>query len=226
MAEQLTFELPVKPALGRGDFFVSEANAVAVAMLEATDTWPLSKQVLIGGEGSGKTHLVHVWAAQTGARIIPAHDLAALDPSVPDTACAVEDADRIAGDGRAERALLHLHNLLQVRHLPLLITARARPRDWGLSLPDLASRMQGASVVRLERPDEALLGAVMLKFFTDRQLQVQPNLLAYLLRRIDRSFAAAGRVVEAMDRAALSQSRALTRSLAATVLDKMARRDA
>ena len=79
----------------------------------------------------------------------------------------------------------------------------------------------GTSVVQLPAPDEQLLGVVMLKLFADRQLQVPPNLVEYLLRRMDRSFAAARQLVENLDRAALSQNRAVTRPLARAVLDKL-----
>jgi len=226
LTEQLAFDLPVKPALGREDFLVSEANANAVATLEATDRWPLAKLILLGGEGSGKTHLAHVWAAETEARILTAETLREFVPSGIATPCAVEDADRIAGDAGAEQALFHLHNILQADRKPLLITSRKAPRDWNLRLPDLASRMRETPVARLDMPDDALLGAVMLKLFTDRQLRVQPNLLPYLLRRIDRSFGAARETVVALDRAALSQNRAVTRQLAATVLDNIRSGDA
>lgn len=221
MAEQLIFDLPAKPALGREDFFVSDGNAVAVATLAAVDSWPLSKQLLIGEDGSGKTHLAHVWAAETGARIVAANALRGLDLSDPQTPIVVEDADRIAGRPDDEVALFHLHNVMLERRRPLLLTARSAPRDWGLTLPDLASRMQGTSVVQLPAPDEQLLGVVMLKLFADRQLQVPPNLVEYLLRRMDRSFAAARQLVENLDRAALSQNRAVTRPLARAVLDKL-----
>jgi len=223
---QLAFDLPVKPALGREDFLVSEANANAVATLEATDCWPLPKQILVGREGSGKTHLAHVWAAETGARIVTVETLHESVSSTVTTPCAVEDADRVAGDAEAEQALFHLHNMLQAARKPLLITARKAPRDWNLLLPDLISRIRETPVATLDMPDDTLLGAVMVKLFADRQLQVQPNLLPYLLRRIDRSFGAAREVVAALDRAALSQNRAVTRQLAATVLDKIRGGDA
>ncbi len=226
MAEQLIFDLPVKPALGREDFLISGANSIAVAALEATESWPLSKQMLIGAKGSGKSHLAHVWAAETGAAILSVEALTKLNPSTIETACVVEDANRAAGDATAESALFHLHNILQANRAPLLITARNSPRDWGLSLADLTSRMQATPVVRLDMPDEALLGAVMLKLFADRQLRVQPNLLQYLLPRTERSFDAARRLVDALDRAALSQNRAVTRALAGAVLDKMRAADA
>ena len=221
MAEQLTFRLPARPALGRGDFFVSPANEAAVAVVSDDGSWPLGKLALVGPEGAGKTHLAHVWAAETGARIVAAADLAATD--LPRLAAqgraVVEDMDRAAGEPEAERALFHLHNLLQSGGGRLLLTARARPARWPVALPDLRSRVAGMAVTELAPPDDALLSAVLVKLFADRQIAVAPPVVAYLAARIDRAFAAAHDIVERLDRAALSEGRPVTRALAARLLD-------
>jgi len=220
MAQQLSFDLPVRPALGREDFFVSPANAEAVAMIEGWQGWPSRKLILAGPAGAGKTHLTHVWAALSGARIIGGHDLPDADiPTLAQGPVAVEDAHLIAGDRAAEDALFHLHNLTLAEGYTLLITARTAPHLWGLTLPDLASRMQGTLLTELRAPDDALLSAVLMKLFADRQLSPSPDTIPYLARRIERSFDAARETVEALDRAALAQGRAITRSLAARVLD-------
>lgn len=224
MTGQLAFDLPVRPALGRGDFLVAAPNALALAAIEADGEWPQGKLVLVGPAGAGKTHLAHVWAAAAGARVITGAELAEAD--IPALALAgrvaVEDADRIAGDREAEAALFHLHNLLLAEGGRLLLTARTAPRRWGLSLPDLASRVEAASVAAIEAPDDALLAAVLVKLFGDRQLAVAPALIPYLVARMERSFDAANRLVAALDAAALAAGRPVTRALAAAVLDSPA----
>ena len=217
MARQLAFDLPVRPALGREDFFVSPANELALAALDAGN-WPQGKMLLLGPEGAGKSHLAQVWAGDTGARVIAAADLAARPLADPGP-MVVEDADRIAGDRAAETALFHLHNHLLAAQAPLLMTARRAPAHWGLTLPDLKSRMEATAVAELLPPDDALLSAVCLKLFADRQVQVTPNLIQWLIRRIDRSFAAAREAVATLDAAALQRGRSVTRALAAEVLD-------
>jgi chromosomal replication initiation ATPase DnaA len=218
MAAQLTFDLPVRPALGRGDFLVSPANAWAVAALEASAAWPDGKMLLIGPAGSGKTHLALVWAGQSGAFVQAARDLAGTDlPEV--AALVIEDADAVAGDAGLEAALFHLHNHMASRKGQLLLTASRAPRDWGLNLPDLLSRMEATAAVTLQPPDDALLGAVLVKLFADRQLQVSPNLIPWLVGRIDRSFATAQAIVAALDATALATRRPITRALASELLD-------
>lgn len=220
MTGQLAFDLAVRPALSRGDFFISPANALALASLDGWRDWPRGKMVLVGPSGSGKTHLAHVWAAQTGAELIPAGSLTAMDlPSLAATgAVAVEDADRIAGDAAAEEALFHLHNLLIDLGGKLLITAASPPRDWGLVLPDLKSRMQAAAVTRLEPPDDALLSAMLVKLFADRQIVVPPMLIPWLVARMDRSCDAARALVAALDARSLAVRRPISRQMAADLL--------
>lgn len=220
MSEQLSFDLPVRTALGRDDFFVSPANAMALAMIESWPTWAGRKLLLIGPEGSGKTHLTHVWAALTGAQIIPAIDLAHADiPALAQGPVAVEDVPAIAGNPEAQTALFHLHNLVLAEGQPLLLTGQSEPGLWGLSLPDLLSRLQGTGVARLDQPDDVLLSALLAKLFADRQLTPTPGLITYLTRRIDRSYDAALAIVEQLDRAALSRGRKLSRALAVEVLE-------
>jgi len=220
MSRQLSFDLPVRTALGRGDFFVSGANAAAVAAIEGWRGWPLGKLVLSGPKGAGKTHLSHVWAALSGATLLPSSDLSGADiPALTRAPIVVEDADRIAGNAQAEAALFHLHNLALAEGAALLLTGRTPPARWGVALPDLASRLQATQVARLDPPDDALLSALLAKLFADRQLWPSPETIAFLTRRIERSFDAAQRVVAELDRAALEEQRPLTRALASKVLD-------
>lgn len=224
MSRQLPLDLPHRAALGRDDFFVAPPNALAVAMVDGWADWPQGKLVLIGPEGAGKTHLAHVWAARSGAPVIDAAALAGADiPTLAEGgAVAVEDADRIAGDRVAETALFHLHNMVLAEGGGLLVTARRAPRDWSLALPDLQSRLLAAQVARLEPPDDQLLAAVLVKLFADRQLAVSPRLIPYLVGRIERSFAAARRIVERLDNEGLARGREIGVNLAGQLLDNPA----
>jgi chromosomal replication initiation ATPase DnaA len=222
MSTQLSFDLPARTALGRDDFFISPSNALAVAMIDTPDTWSNGKLLLIGPKGSGKTHLAHVWAAQSGARIISA--LTLQEDDVPDllrTPLVIEDIDQITKDHALETALFHLHNLAQAEGRALLLTAKFQPQHWGLTLPDLASRLQAIQTATLEAPDDTLLTAVLMKLFADRQLNPAPDVIPFLALRIDRSFAAAQQVVAALDKAALDAGRAITRAFASAALDKI-----
>ncbi|WP_050523667.1 P-loop NTPase family protein [Pseudorhodobacter wandonensis] len=221
MTRQLVLDLPHRTALGRGDFFVSSTNAQALAALDAWRDWPGGKMVLIGPPASGKTHLAHVWANASRAALHPACELATADIAAlgAKPAVVVEDCEVLPRHPNAQEALFHLHNLLAAKGAALLMTAASAPRDWGLTLADLQSRVQAASVTRLEAPDDPLLSAVLIKLFADRQITVSPTLIAYLLPRMERSFAAARALVAKLDAEALARGTGVSRALAATVLD-------
>jgi chromosomal replication initiation ATPase DnaA len=217
---QLALDLPARPALGRTAFFVAEPNRLALAQIDAWPAWPGGRLALTGPEGSGKTHLAHVWAARAGARVLAADAAADLELATlaGDAAIAVEDVDRSAGDRAVEVALFHLCNHLAAGRGSLLVSGRDAPARWPLTLPDLASRLGAAGVARLDPPDDALLAAVLVKLFADRQLAVAPGLIRYLVSRMERSFAAAETLVATLDRAGLAGRRPVTARLAAEVL--------
>lgn len=218
MSRQLAFDLPSQTTYRRADFFPTQANAEALAAIDRWQDWQGAKLLLIGPAGSGKTHLLHLWAEAAGAQVVAAAALAQADlPDLARTPVAVEDAEQIAGDAAGEAALFHLHNMMSVQGL--LISAAKPPRDWGVALPDLLSRMQAISIAALAPPDDALLSAVLVKLFSDRQITVPPNLISYLVQRMDRSLAAARVLVAQLDATALARGRPVTRALAAEVLD-------
>lgn len=222
MSRQLAFDLPLKQAQGREDFFVAPANALALATLDAPQGWPGRRMLLIGPEGAGKSHLAQIWADAEGALLLAATDLAEADiPTLATRAVVLEDAEALAGNPEAEEALFHLYNLAQAEGGTLLLTARMPPRDWGIVLPDLASRMQALASVRISPPDDALLTAVLVKLFNDRQLTVAPQLIDWLVTRMDRSLATARRLVAALDARALAEGRKISRQLAGEVLDSL-----
>jgi len=220
---QLPLDLGHRTALGRADFLVAPCNAAAVAWLDRWPQWPGPALALYGPERSGKTHLAEVWRGRTGAAMIAPASLAPA--SVAERlgkarAAVIDDAD--AAD---EEALLHLYNLLAERQGHLLIVARRPPARWHIALADLRSRLLSAPTVAVEAPDEAVLGAVLVKLFADRQLIVGEGVIPYLLVQLDRSFAAAEAAVAALDAASLADRRAITVPLARQVLTRLGTRD-
>ena len=214
MIRQFAFDLGASESYRAADFFTSDANATAYAQVMGGH-WPGRRLLLIGPSGAGKSHLAHIWADIAQAQILTASDLGSVALVAVVGAVVVEDAQDLAGKPAAEEALFHLWNRVAG---DLLITAKDPPRDWGLRLPDLFSRMQSLAIARLTPPDDALLAAVLVKLFADRQVEVQPNLIAFLVARMERSVAAARAVVAALDARALALGRPITRGMAADLL--------
>ena len=217
MPQQLAFEWPVGVARGPEDFFVATPNAEAFALVEAPQTWPDGKLMLTGPEGSGKSHLARIFQTQNAAVLLSADTLgSATQYDTP--AVIVEDLHLLST--KDEVTLFHLHNNLRAAGIPLLLTSSLPATALSIALPDLASRLQATTTVQIAAPDDALLSALLMKLFADRQIAPKPELIRYLLPRIERSFAAAAAIVAALDQTALQTQRKINRALAAELLDK------
>ena len=214
---QLGLELPYRPALGRADFLVSDCNAAALGWIERWPDWPGHALVLYGPEGCGKSHLAHLWCERAGAQLVPGRELSEWEPRSISPAIAVDDADRAS-----EIALLHLFNSCAEAGAGLLVVARNAPSAWPIALPDLASRLRAAPAIGVAPPDDPLLAAVLVKHFADRQLRVMPTVIAYLVRRMERSFAAAAMLSARLDRLALAEGRPIGLALARRALAEFA----
>jgi chromosomal replication initiation ATPase DnaA len=212
---QLTFDWPTGIALGADDFFVSDANAQAYAMVQSPATWPDRKLVLVGPHGCGKTHLAKVAATSLNASLHSAKALPEL--SQAGAAIVIEDMHHLPDT--AQEHMFHLHNHLRHTGGTLLMTATTPPTRWHIGLADLASRMQATAIATIDAPDDALLQALIMKLFADRQIAPQPQLIPYLARRIERSYGAVEAIVDLLDRTAMQHGRPLTRALAASLLD-------
>ena len=220
MSEQLVLDLPHRPALGEEDFLVSASNAVAVAEIDRWPDWPHPLLVLVGPAGSGKSHLANVWRLRSGADMVAASRIsdAYVRGRNAGQPVLLEDIDRGEGD---ERAMFHLCNLAREGSFHVLVTARTPPGEWSIALPDLRSRLRSAPVAIIETPDDALLKAVLVKLFTDRQLVVEPHVVQHIAMHMERSMEAASRIVEEIDRRSLQAKRRVTRAIAAQALQAM-----
>ena len=214
---QLAFALPHAESLTRDNFLEGPANAAGLALVDSWPEWPNRIMLLVGPEGSGKSHLAAIWAEEAGARSISAHALTAA--SVPGAlvtgALVVEDLNASDFD---ERALFHLMNLAREDQAFVLITARVPPSAVQIELRDLRSRLRAVPVVSLLPPDDQLFRALIVKFCADRQMTIDESVVGYLATRIERSYAAVRRAVELLDGEALRLGRPVTRALAAELL--------
>ena len=214
---QLVFDLAHRPALGAEDFLISRSNKAAADVIDRWPHWPQASLVVVGPPRSGKTHLANVWRLKSGAARLAASELSEADIAkvASSAAVLVEDLHRGIGD---ERALFHLLNLVREHKLSMLLTSQMPAGELEPALPDLRSRLRALPLVNIEPPDEALLKAVLVKHFLDRQLTVEPHVIGYMALHMERSMEAAATLVAEIDRVALASRRKVTRALAAEIL--------
>jgi chromosomal replication initiation ATPase DnaA len=216
---QLPLDLGHAIGYSRDDLIVSDANREAVALIDRWPDWSAPVVVLAGPAGSGKSHLASIWREQSEAVFLNPADIAdnipLLDMARP---ILIDDADCGCLD---EEGLFHIINAVRGAGTTLLLTSRRFPLAWGVLLPDLASRLKAAATVEIREPDDLLLAGVVTKLFADRQIEVEPHVVQFLVRRIERSLSTAIKVVERLDHAALEQKTRITRALAAETVSAM-----
>ena len=217
MARQLTLPFPDRVTYIPDNFLPTPANAQARAWLETPKEWPAGRLALYGEGGTGKTHLLHLFAARHQALVLPAQALRHFN-DFPHTPLAIDDADAVADP----QSLLHLLNAAAEKHLPVLLAARAAPARWPSNLPDLDSRLRAVTAVELGQPDEHLLRALLARLIAQRQLRVEESVQDYLLTRLPRTGAAMREAAARLDRASLAAGRRVSRKLAAEILAGMA----
>jgi chromosomal replication initiation ATPase DnaA len=218
---QLAFRWPHSTSFAREDFLMAPSNRDALATIELWPNWASRMLMLVGPEGAGKSHLGTIWTRTAGAISLAGEDVdePALEVCAHASAVLIENADR-ARD--AEALFFHLINAGLQNNIWLLMTSRTMPDAWGLNTPDLLSRLRLAPVARLAAPDIELTEAVLFKLFSDRQLQVEPHVIAYIALRIERSLGAARELVATLDSEGLTQGRRITRRMASDALREMA----
>jgi chromosomal replication initiation ATPase DnaA len=207
--EQLPLDLPIRSAMNAAGFVVSDSNRDAMVWLDRWPDWPNGILAVYGPPGCGKTHLAHVWQARSAARF--------LEPS------ALEQLPRqenliLDGIRLPEEHLFHLINHVRAEQTGLLILDREPPARWAVRLPDLASRLASVPAVAVQPPDDRLLAAVLAKHFADRQVDVAREVIAYLVKQIERSFTAAETMARRLDREAMARRAPITIKLARDVL--------
>jgi len=212
LGEQLRLDLRQAQTFLRESFVVSACNAEAAARIDAWPRWTLGALALVGPAGAGKTHLARAWAQKAEARVAT---FASLDTEAESGGpLLIEDADR----GYTEEQLFHLLNRAGDPERGLLITARSRPATWTAALPDLRSRLNALPVVELDQPDDGVLRGALRRLFAERLIRPPPELIDYLVARMERSVPAAAALVDRLEAASCGQQRPLNRSLVREVL--------
>lgn len=218
---QLILDLGHRPASGRDDFLVAPGNASAVTHIDLWPEWTGHAIAIFGPPGCGKSHLAHVFASRSGAKVVESKDIiisSVAELIEQNTSLVIENGELLSDP----RALLHLFNAMKEKNGYLLFISRKPPSRWKVSLPDLKSRLAAIQALRIEVPDDAMIEAVLIKLFADRQLSVTPEVISYMVKRMDRAFAAARRIVDLADMESLAGQRPISVPLIKSILNASA----
>jgi chromosomal replication initiation ATPase DnaA len=216
LTSQLAFNWPGTTSSAREDFIVAPSNEKAFRLIDSWPHWPVQAVLLIGPEGAGKSHLARLWQEKAKAKWLETlEDLESAYAASFGSSFVIELEDT---ENLAETPLFHLINRAILGELFLLLTAKPDLSFDTLQLRDLHSRLRALPEVTLGPPDDMLLRALLIKHFTDRQMEVFPEVIDYMLTRIERTAAGARRAVEILDRLALAEGRRLTKAIVSRYL--------
>jgi len=174
--------------------------AAAVGAIRRWRHWPGGQLALVGEACAGKTRLVRFWASDAGAALVTGEALAHAEmdeiAKLSVLALAIDDADHPA----AALGLLAALNLCRDRGAPVLVSGRIDPAGWHSRPLDLKSRLAAMPVAHIELPDDETLAFRLREECALRHLILPDESVVYLARRVERSWAAVGRVADQIER--------------------------
>ncbi|MEM7650866.1 MAG: DnaA/Hda family protein [Pseudomonadota bacterium] len=223
-AHQIPLDLSMRPTLGRDDFHIGPSNQDAITWIDRWPDWPAPLLIISGPAASGKSHIAAVWQEKSEAVSINPETLltqTAEEIAGQGASLVLDGLDLWIGDREAETTLFHLYNIFKEEQRSFLVTSRMNPAQSDFVIADLASRFRAAPVATIKPPDDMLLGSVLIKLFSDRQLSIGNEVLSYILPRMERSFVAAKDIVANADKLAYSQKRKISIPLMRRVLSEM-----
>ncbi len=182
----------------KSDFLITGCNREAAEHLEHWGRWPVRATVLVGPRKSGRSLLGRIFAANTGGSVI-------------------DDAEI-----QSEAAIFHAWNEAQNGGMPLLILTQRAPTEWPVRLPDLKSRLGATPLVAIYDPDILLCEQLIMHLLGRRGIAVPPDVARFIAARMERTYIEIQRVVDALDQAALSSKRAITKPFAKAKLSALA----
>lgn len=212
---QLALELGHEPSHAEVDFIVGDGNRLAHAHILSFPAWHAPLTLIEGPASAGKSHLARIWAERANAGYATPETAEELSRRGGDRPLVLEDAERAGYD---EAALFHLLNQSMRDRRPLLLTARQAVANWPFETDDLKSRARLAAHFAVALSDDIQLSQMFVKLFGDRQVAVDPKIIAYLVARMERAPEEAVALAEGMDRMALERGTAITRAIAAEAL--------
>jgi chromosomal replication initiation ATPase DnaA len=223
-AQQIPLDLGCRTAQGREDFLIAPNNGAAVAWIDRWPGWPAPMLIISGPAASGKSHIAAVWKDRSKAEFLrPEMLLSKTAEQIASSAehILIDGIDPWLGERTAETTLFHLYNILKEEKRSMLVTMRMAPSHVDFAIADLASRWRAAPFAAIAEPDDALLAAVLIKLFSDRQLAVGEDVIQYVLPRMERSFKAARDIVDLADKKALAEKRRISVPLMREVLSEL-----
>ena len=168
------------------DFFVSKCNYFAFSLIETWPKWEKNILNIYGEKFSGKSHLSEIFKKKNKALIIKTEEIN------EDFFNKLRFHENIILDNLEyvsnEKTLYSIFNFAEQFNKYLIIKSIKPINSVDLSLPDLKSRIKNCIFAKIEKPDDDMIFALVLKHFSDRQIKIEKKIIEYITKRIERSY--------------------------------------
>lgn len=234
MQQQLTLSLQLPDDATFANFFPGANQPLIHYLQEFIANDKLSHEFYLylwGGAGAGCSHLLQacchaLLACGKTAVYLPLQYVNEFTPAIFNdleqvALVCVDDVQHIAGSPAWEEALFHFFNRIQTAQNKLIIVGHSVPKETGIQLPDLSSRLNGGIIRQIQAlTDEEKITALQLRARL-RGFDLPDNVAQFLLQQFPRNFSFLFKLLETMDKASLAAQRKLTLRFVKTVLENL-----
>ena len=202
---QLLLNFDVKRSFNNYDFFVTENNYFAYSLIDKWPRW--EKKILnISGETfSGKTHLANIFKSKTSALFLKEEEIkneVLKEIKLYESVIVDNFSNEID-----ENLMYSLFNLIDQDSKYLLINSEIPLNEINFRLPDLVSRSKNLLHAKINSPDDELIFAIILKNFSDRQINLEKKIIEFIINRIDRSYRKISEFIYKIDEISLKKKK-------------------
>ena len=183
---QLLFNFNYSQNFNYDDFFVSKSNYFAFQLIEKWPKWEKNILNISGEKFSGKSHLANIFCNKNKCIKIAEEQLndEILKKLKLHENIVLDNFDNLT----EERLLYSLFNLVDHDNKYLLINSIKPINEMNFDLNDLKSRSKNCLFAKIDKPDDELMFALILKNFSDRQIEIDKKFIDFIIKRIDRSY--------------------------------------
>ena len=217
LMSQLVFKFPFKTKYYEQDYYVSSNNFSAYRLIESWPNWPSKWVNIFGPKGCGKTHLSNILKKKIN--LIHIIDAKKVDN---ETISKFEKLDCLIIDNYEknidEKIFYSLLNQSKQSDSYLLVNSILPLGNIKFDLKDLKSRTESFINLGIELPTDDLLRVVISKSFSDKQIEITPKILEYIIKNIERSYEKVFKFIKEIDELSLSSGKSININLIKKVL--------
>ena len=214
---QLLINLDFKKDYSNQDFYVTKSNSDAYNLINNWPKWIKRTVNLYGEKYSGKTHLSKIFQEKTSCISIKSEEFSndTLTKFKTKQAIIIEDYSQ----NISENLLYSLINAVEQENKYLLITSLISINRFKFKLNDLISRINNTLYIELQKPDDELIYALIVKNFSDRQISIDKKIIDYIIRRINRSYKDIFMFIYNVDQMSLKRGKPINLSIIKKILE-------